>query len=68
MRESIVFFKYEKFSYFSQKETVMSALPILVVGGSGKTGARVDARLRARGIATRPVSRTSAVRFDWAAP
>ncbi|AOJ26823.1 NmrA family transcriptional regulator [Burkholderia seminalis] len=46
----------------------MSALPILVVGGSGKTGARVDARLRARGIATRPVSRTSAVRFDWTAP
>ena len=46
----------------------MSALPILIVGGSGKTGARVDARLRARGIATRPVSRTSAVRFDWTAP
>ncbi|NTX20769.1 NmrA family transcriptional regulator, partial [Burkholderia cepacia] len=32
----------------------MSALPTLIVGGSGKTGARVDARLRARGIATRP--------------
>lgn len=46
----------------------MSALPILIVGGSGKTGARVDARLRARGLATRPVSRTSAVRFDWTAP
>ncbi|MBJ9969333.1 NmrA family NAD(P)-binding protein [Burkholderia seminalis] len=46
----------------------MSALPILIVGGSGKTGARVDARLRARGIATRSVSRTSAVRFDWTAP
>ncbi|AZQ53072.1 NmrA family transcriptional regulator [Burkholderia cenocepacia] len=46
----------------------MSALPILIVGGSGKTGARVDARLRARGIATRPVSRTSAVRFDWTEP
>ncbi|MCA8218290.1 NmrA family transcriptional regulator [Burkholderia cepacia] len=46
----------------------MSALPTLIVGGSGKTGARVDARLRARGIATRPVSRTSAVRFDWTAP
>ncbi|MCA8238756.1 hypothetical protein [Burkholderia cenocepacia] len=46
----------------------MSALPIFIVGGSGKTGARVDARLRARGLATRPVSRTSAVRFDWTAP
>ncbi|MCA3935914.1 MAG: NmrA family transcriptional regulator, partial [Burkholderia sp.] len=46
----------------------MSALPILIVGGSGKTGARVDARLRARGLATRPVSRTSAVRFDWTVP
>ncbi|KVC36633.1 NmrA family transcriptional regulator [Burkholderia pseudomultivorans] len=46
----------------------MSALPVVIVGGSGKTGARVDARLRARGIATRPVSRTSSVRFDWTAP
>ena len=31
----------------------MSAFPIVIIGGTGKTGARVDARLRARGIANR---------------
>lgn len=39
--------------------------PILIIGGSGKTGARVDAALQTRGIATRPVSRSSEVPFDW---
>ncbi|WP_126282411.1 NmrA family NAD(P)-binding protein [Burkholderia stagnalis] len=46
----------------------MAMLPVLIVGGTGKTGARVDARLRQRGIATRPVSRSSAIAFDWARP
>ena len=46
----------------------MSDLPILIVGGTGKTGRRVDARLRARGIATRPVSRSTPILFDWARP
>ncbi|MBN3819833.1 NmrA family transcriptional regulator, partial [Paraburkholderia sp. Se-20369] len=46
----------------------MATLPVLIVGGTGKTGARVDARLRQRGIATRPVSRSSAIAFDWALP
>ncbi|MFA8330524.1 hypothetical protein [Burkholderia ubonensis] len=29
----------------------MATLPVLIVGGSGKSGARVDARLRKLGIA-----------------
>ncbi len=43
----------------------MLELPILIIGGTGKTGGRVNARLRARGIATRPVSRSTPTVFDW---
>ena len=46
----------------------MSELPILIIGGDGKTGGRVNARLQARGIATRPVSRSTAIAFDWTRP
>ena len=46
----------------------MSQLPILIIGGTGKTGARVDALLRAQGLATRPVSRSTATPFDWNKP
>ena len=46
----------------------MSELPVLVIGGGGKTGGRVNARLQARGIATRPVSRSTAIAFDWTRP
>ena len=44
----------------------MSELPILIIGAAGKTGTRVNALLRASGIPTRPVSRSSvsAVRLD----
>lgn len=42
--------------------------PVLIIGGNGKTGARVKALLQARGIATRPVSRSSAISFDWTKP
>lgn len=42
--------------------------PILVVGGAGKTGARVDKLLNERGIATRPVSRSTTPTFDWTRP
>jgi uncharacterized protein YbjT (DUF2867 family) len=38
---------------------------ILIIGGSGKTGAGVDALLKAHDIPTRPVSRSSAIPFDW---
>ncbi|MDE5458617.1 NAD(P)H-binding protein [Bradyrhizobium sp. CSA112] len=46
----------------------MSELPILIVGGAGKTGARVSALLRASSIPTRPVSRSTPVPFDWTRP
>jgi uncharacterized protein YbjT (DUF2867 family) len=46
----------------------MSQLPILIIGGAGKTGARANVRLQARGIATRLVSRSSAIQFDWTKP
>ena len=46
----------------------MSELPILIIGGAGKTGARVNALLQARGIPTRPVSRSTPVPFDWTRP
>lgn len=46
----------------------MPQLPILIIGGTGKTGARVNARLQAQGVATRPVSRATATPFDWNKP
>jgi uncharacterized protein YbjT (DUF2867 family) len=46
----------------------MSELPILIIGGAGKTGARVNALLRASGVPTRPVSRSTSVPFDWTRP
>src|SRR5829696_5769887 len=39
--------------------------PILVLGGTGKTGRRVVQRLTARGVPTRIGSRSGAPRFDW---
>jgi uncharacterized protein YbjT (DUF2867 family) len=42
--------------------------PILIIGGGGKTGARVNTLLKARGIATRPVSRSTTPSFDWNRP
>ena len=39
--------------------------PILVLGGTGKTGRRVIERLHARGIQTRVGSRFADPRFDW---
>lgn len=45
-----------------------STYPILLVGGTGKTGRRVDSRLRALGLSTRPVSRATVPSFDWTRP
>lgn len=42
--------------------------PVLIIGGAGKTGARVDTLLKQRGIATRPVSRSTPIPFDWTRP
>lgn len=43
----------------------MTNSPILILGGKGKTGRRVVARLEARGVPVRPASRSSERRFDW---
>ncbi|MFC7330761.1 NAD(P)H-binding protein [Marinactinospora rubrisoli] len=43
----------------------MTEHPILVLGGTGKTGRRVAAHLRERGAAVRAVSRSTEQRFDW---
>jgi hypothetical protein len=42
--------------------------PILIIGGNGKTGRRVDLLLKEQGIATRPVSRSTPIPFDWSRP
>jgi len=42
-----------------------ATLPILIIGKNGKTGARVDALLRVKGLATRAVSRSTQPAFDW---
>ena len=41
---------------------------ILILGASGKSGRRVAARLRLRGVATRLASRSSPTPFDWSDP
>ncbi|PYE11978.1 uncharacterized protein YbjT (DUF2867 family) [Williamsia limnetica] len=46
----------------------MSQNTILVIGATGKTGRRVTARLRLLGEQVRPVSRSSAIPFDWSDP
>jgi uncharacterized protein YbjT (DUF2867 family) len=43
----------------------MSNDPVLVTGGTGKTGSRVAARLRAAGRSVRVGSRTGEPSFDW---
>ncbi|MET0532990.1 MAG: NmrA family transcriptional regulator [Steroidobacter sp.] len=46
----------------------MTSASVLVIGGAGKTGRRVSDRLRARGIPTRDVSRSTTPSFDWMNP
>ena len=41
---------------------------VLIIGGAGKTGRRVNALLNQQRIATRPVSRSTTPSFDWARP
>lgn len=48
--------------YMTTTSDIQSAV---VIGGTGKTGARVAQRLTAVGIRTRIASRTSGTRFDW---
>ncbi|CAM5303139.1 NAD(P)H-binding protein [Streptomyces cyaneofuscatus] len=42
--------------------------PVLVTGGTGKTGRRVAARLRELGVETRAASRSGETPFDWEDP
>ena len=42
--------------------------PILILGGTGKTGRRLAERLTGRGIPVRIGSRSGTPRFDWNAP
>lgn len=46
----------------------MTNQPILVVGATGKTGARVAAKLENMGVAVRRGSRGSETPFDWESP
>ena len=39
--------------------------PILILGGTGKTGRRVAERLQARGVAVQMASRSGDTPFDW---
>ncbi|GAA1086414.1 NAD(P)H-binding protein [Nocardiopsis composta] len=41
---------------------------VLVIGGGGKVGRRVVARLREKGVEARAASRSGEVRFDWTDP
>ena len=43
----------------------MNTATTLVIGNSGKTGKRVQQKLAQRDIATRGVSRSTAIPFDW---
>ncbi|MGW6285211.1 NAD(P)H-binding protein [Streptomyces sp. NPDC055107] len=52
----------------TQTDTTSAQEPVLVIGGTGKTGRRVVARLRERGVETRAASRSGDTRFDWADP
>ena len=45
--------------------TTQATKPILVLGGTGKTGRRVLARLTARGVPVRIGSRSGEPPFDW---
>lgn len=46
----------------------MKKTPILIIGKNGKTGMRVNQRLQALGYATRAVSRSTNLSFDWDNP
>jgi uncharacterized protein YbjT (DUF2867 family) len=45
-----------------------SKLETVIVGGAGKTGRRVEQRLRERGVPVRLASRSSSCRLDWSEP
>jgi len=48
-----------------RREHMESRTITVIVGGTGKTGRRVQARLNALGVPVRTVSRSSEASFDW---
>ncbi|CAN7173122.1 NAD(P)H-binding protein [Mesorhizobium sp. LjNodule214] len=48
--------------------TDTTSKPILILGGTGKTGRRLAERLTARGLPVRIGSRSGSPRFDWEVP
>jgi uncharacterized protein YbjT (DUF2867 family) len=52
----------------NSRRIAMSNKTTLVIGGTGKTGRRVAARLRERGLPVRIGSRSGEPPFDWEAP
>ena len=49
-------------------QTKMTDQPILVIGATGKTGARVARKLEAKGLSVRYGTRRSTTPFDWEDP
>jgi uncharacterized protein YbjT (DUF2867 family) len=49
-------------------QTMQQQPPVLVLGGTGKVGRRIAARLTARGVPVRIGARTAAPAFDWTDP
>src|SRR5688500_15137257 len=47
------------------RKSIEHSKPVLVVGGTGKTGRRVAERLAARGVPVRIGSRSAIPSFDW---
>lgn len=50
------------------RATTLLEGPVVIVGGTGKTGTRVADGLEALGVDTRAVSRSTSIRFDWDDP
>jgi len=48
--------------------TDTTSKPILILGGTGKTGRRLAERLTAKGTPVRIGSRSGSPRFDWEVP
>ncbi|BAG19867.1 MULTISPECIES: NAD(P)H-binding protein [Streptomyces] len=55
-------------AHMTQTSTTSTREPVLVTGGTGKTGRRVVALLRERGVETRAASRSGETPFDWTDP
>ncbi|HAE93299.1 NAD(P)H-binding protein [Hyphomonas atlantica] len=50
------------------RQPIEHAGPVLVLGGTGKTGRRIVSRLKSMGVETRIGSRSAVPAFDWQVP